>query len=75
MLKKKGREITAQHKTGNNLQFAILSDTTVFVKPVTSLSLGISETKYAAMLLGATSPFTIYLDASVTSPSCYYFLV
>lgn len=50
-------------------------DITLLVSPVSSLSLVVSETRPAAMLLGAASPFSVFLDVSLTSPNCCYFLV
>lgn len=53
-----------QHKTGKSLKFTILLGITLLVKTMTSLSLGISQARSAAMLLGAASPFSLSLAAS-----------
>lgn len=53
-----------QHKTGKSLKFTILLGITLLVKTMTSLSLGISQARSAAMLLGAASPFSLSLATS-----------
>ena len=57
----------------NSLKFIILLDVTLLLSPMSSLSLAISQPKPAAMLLGAPSPFSLFLDVSLTSPNCCCF--